>query len=356
MNKRKMLLILLIVCIALVFWWYFNPSELMDDSKEVTLYGQIDLRTVQLSFSEQEYIEEMYVDEGDAVQSGQVLAVLKKDRLAAQYNEATARVDAQKEVVQRLTTGLRPQEVLQARARVQAAQIQLKNADSLLRRVKTTTPSGASTRQSLDDAVTAVKLAQAELAVEKNGLSLAEEGYRKEDIAEAKANLEGLQAAVQLLRVRMGELQMVAPVDGIIQNRIAEIGELASPSRVAFTLAVAEPKWVRAYLPEPDLGLVNEGMTAAVYSDSFAEPFEGWVGFIAPQAEFTPKRVETTELRTQLVYEVRVWVDDPDNRLKLGMPVTVTVDATVNRNINSDLDSSSEGSPDVDSDSESRSQ
>ena len=356
MNKRKVLLILLIVCIALVFWWYFNPSKLMDDSKDVTLYGQIDLRTVQLSFSEQEYIEEMYVDEGDAVQSGQVLAVLKKDRLVAQYEEATARVDAQKEVVQRLTTGLRPQEVLQARARVQAAQIQLKNADSLLRRVKTTTPSGASTRQSLDDAVTAVKLAQAELAVEKNGLSLAEEGYRKEDIAEAKANLEGLKAAVQLLRVRMGELQMVAPVDGIIQNRIAEVGELASPTRVAFTLAVAEPKWVRAYLPEPDLGLVNEGMTAAVYSDSFAEPFEGWVGFIAPQAEFTPKRVETTELRTQLVYEVRVWVDDPDNRLKLGMPVTVTVDATVNRNINSDLDSSSEGSPDVDSDSESRSQ
>lgn len=356
MNKRKVLLILLIVCIALVFWWYFNPSKLMDDSKDVTLYGQIDLRTVQLSFSEQEYIEEMYVDEGDAVQSGQVLAVLKKDRLVAQYEEAIARVAAQKEVVKRLTTGLRPQEVLQARARVQAAQIQLKNADSLLRRVKTTTPSGASTRQNLDDAVTAVKLAQAELAVEKNGLSLAEEGYRKEDIAEAKANLEGLQAAVQLLRVRMGELQMVAPVDGIIQNRIAEVGELASPSRVAFTLAVAEPKWVRAYLPEPDLGLVNEGMTAAVYSDSFAEPFEGWVGFIAPQAEFTPKRVETTELRTQLVYEVRVWVDDPDNRLKLGMPVTVTVDATVNRNINSDLDSSSEGSPDVDSDSESRSQ
>ncbi|SIO41122.1 efflux RND transporter periplasmic adaptor subunit [Halodesulfovibrio marinisediminis] len=328
MNKKKLLLILLLVCIALVFWWYLNPSKLVNNKREVTLYGQIDLRTVQLSFSEQEYIEQMYVDEGDVVKGGQVLAVLKKDRLAAQLQEAISRVEAQEEVVQRLTTGLRPQEVLQARAKVQAAEIQLKNAQALLRRVKTTTPSGASTRQSLDDAVTSVKLAQAELAIEKNGLSLAEEGYRKEDIAEAKATLKGLKASVDLLWVRMGELKLVAPVNGIIQNRIAELGELASPSRVAFTLAVTEPKWVRAYLPEPELGLVMEGMRASVYSDSFAEPFKGWVGFISPQAEFTPKRVETTELRTQLVYEVRVWVDDPDNRLKLGMPVTIALDTS----------------------------
>lgn len=347
MSKRKLLLIMLLVCVALVFWWYVTPSSLVNDKQEITLYGQIDLRTVQLSFSEQEYIEQMYVDEGDVVETGQVLAILKKDRLTAQLQEAVARVEAQEKVVQRLTTGLRPQEVSQARAKVQAAEIQLKNAESLLRRVKTTTPSGASTRQSLDDAVTSVKLAQAELEVERNALSLAEEGYRQEDIAEAKAILKGLKAAVELLRVRIGELELVAPVNGTIQNRIAELGELASPSRVAFTLAVTEPKWVRAYLPEPELGLVTEGMMALVYSDSFADSFEGWVGFISPQAEFTPKRVETTELRTQLVYEVRVWVDDPDNKLKLGMPVTVALDTSSTRTINSDLDMSSQAGPDA---------
>jgi len=359
MNKRKLLLILLIVCIGLVFWWYFSPSALMEDKKDITLYGQIDLRTVQLSFSEQEYINEIYVDEGDVVQSGQVLATLKTDRLAAQYNEAVARFDAQQEAVQRLTAGLRPQEVKQARARVQAAKIELKNAEALMRRRMATAPSGASSKQNLDDAVTSVKLAQAQLAVEKNALSLAEEGYRKEDIAEAKAMLKAYKASVALLKVRMGELEMTAPVDGTIQNRIAEVGELALPSRVAFTLAVTEPKWVRAYLPEPELGLVTEGMTAKVYSDSFAEPFEGWVGFVSPQAEFTPKRVETTELRTQLVYEVRVWVDDPDNRLKLGMPVTVSLDTSLKHNINADLESpekiSSEDALDV-ADSGSRGQ
>ncbi|WP_066857417.1 efflux RND transporter periplasmic adaptor subunit [Halodesulfovibrio spirochaetisodalis] len=338
MSKRKLLLIILIVCVALIFWWYFAPSRLSVDADDVVLYGQIDLRTVQLTFSEQEYIEEMFVDEGDVVQSGQVLAVLKKDRLTAQLNEAVARVNAQQEVVQRLTTGLRPQEVLQARARVRAAQVRLENATKLARRVQTTTPSGASTKQNLDDALADVALAKAELDVEQNSLSLAEEGYRKEDIAEAKATLDSLKASVELLQVRVGELELTAPVDGIIQNRIAELGELASPARAAFTLAMTEPKWVRAYLPEPELGRVGEGMTASVYSDSFAEPFEGWVGFISPQAEFTPKRVETTDLRTQLVYEVRVWVDDPENLLKLGMPVTVSVDTKVNKTINSDLD------------------
>jgi HlyD family secretion protein len=79
-------------------------------------------------------------------------------------------------------------------------------------------------------------------------------------------------------------------------------------------------------------------MVASVYSDSFAEPFEGWVGFISPQAEFTPKRVETTELRTQLVYEVRVWVNDPDNALKLGMPVTVSLNTSETRASNSDVE------------------
>jgi HlyD family secretion protein len=337
-NKRKVLLIVLIVCVGLVFWWYFAPSSVSERTDHITLYGQIDLRTVQLSFSEQEYIEGMFVDEGDLVQRGQVLAVLKKDRLKAQFAEAVARVAAQKKVVQRLTTGLRPQEILQARARVRAAKLRLSNAQTLSQRIKKTTPSGASTRQNLDDVITDVALAKAELAVEQNSLSLAEEGYRKEDIAEAQATLKALQAVVDVLKVRIGELELVAPVNGTIQNRIAELGELASPSRVAFTLAVTEPKWVRAYLPEPQLGFVTEGMVASVYSDSFAEPFEGWVGFISPQAEFTPKRVETTELRTQLVYEVRVWVSDPDNALKLGMPVTVSLNTSETRANNSDVE------------------
>ncbi len=96
-------------------------------------------------------------------------------------------------------------------------------------------------------------------------------------------------------------------------------------------LALNDPKWVRAWLPAPDLGRVRSGMPAKVYTDSFpGRAFKGWVGFMSPQAEFTPKSVQTTDLRTQLVYETRIWVDDPEDALRLGMPVSVAVEAPAN--------------------------
>ena len=99
---------------------------------------------------------------------------------------------------------------------------------------------------------------------------------------------------------------------------------MASPAQPAFTLAITDPKWVRAYVDEPDLGWVREGMPATVTVDSFpARSFTGWVGFISSVAEFTPKTVETTQLRSNLVYEVRVFVRDPQDALRLGMPATV---------------------------------
>jgi HlyD family secretion protein len=101
---------------------------------------------------------------------------------------------------------------------------------------------------------------------------------------------------------------------------------MASPQKPVFTVALADPLWVRAYISEPDLGKIREGMKAAVTTDSFpAKQYEGWIGFISPTAEFTPKPVETTEIRTKLVYQVRVFVKNPNDELRLGMPATVRV-------------------------------
>ena len=99
---------------------------------------------------------------------------------------------------------------------------------------------------------------------------------------------------------------------------------MASPQKPVFSLAVTDPKWVRAYVAEPDVGKLRTGMAASVALDSFPDRrFNGWVGFISPVAEFTPKTVETTELRTSLVYEVRVFVNDPSDQLHLGSPASV---------------------------------
>jgi membrane fusion protein PltH len=131
------------------------------------------------------------------------------------------------------------------------------------------------------------------------------------------------------LRQQLADAQLVAPVDAVVRTRVMEPGEMASPQKPVFTLAITDPKWVRAYVSEPDLGKVHSGAAASVMVDSFPDRrFDGWIGFISPVAEFTPKSVQTEELRTSLVYEVRVFVKDPSDELRLGMPATVYLKET----------------------------
>jgi HlyD family secretion protein len=178
--------------------------------------------------------------------------------------------------------------------------------------------------QDVDDAKAAVDVAEARLAVNQKSLDLAVIGPRKEDIAQNEAQLRGNEAQLALLRQQLADAQLIAPVDAVIRTRILEAGDMASPQKPVFSLAITDPKWVLAYVSEPDLGKVHSGMAAAIMVDSFPKRrFEGWVGFVSPVAEFTPKTVQTEELRTSLVYEVRVFVKDPSDELRLGMPATV---------------------------------
>jgi len=142
--------------------------------------------------------------------------------------------------------------------------------------------------------------------------------------AQAEAELRADEAQLAFLRQELADIQLVAPIDAVVRTRLMEPGEMASPQKSVFSLAITDPKWVRAYVAEPDLGKLHTGMTASVVVDSFPDRrFEGWVGFISPVAEFTPKTVQTEELRTSLVYEVRVFVKDPSDQLHLGSPTTV---------------------------------
>jgi HlyD family secretion protein len=167
-------------------------------------------------------------------------------------------------------------------------------------------------------------MAQARVALNRKTLDLAVVGPRKEDIAEAEARLQGNEAQVAFLKQQLIDTALKAPIESIVRSRLLEAGEMSSPQRPVFSLAPVEKKWVRAYVSEPDLGKIREGLPAEIDVDSFpGKPFSGWIGFISPVAEFTPKTVQTDELRTKLVYEVRVWVKDADNRLRLGMPATV---------------------------------
>jgi HlyD family secretion protein len=326
-----------IVILAVIFisvgvlggWWFIkmkdNPS-----ATELKIYGNIDIRDANLAFNEQERIAQVLVEEGDRVTAGRVLAILQSNRLEAQIQEAEAQIAAQQEVVKRLETGTRPQEIEQARAEMAAAKATVQNSMLNFGRISKTSGAGATSQQALDNARAQLDVDQAQLKVKEKALNLALEGPRKEDIAEAKKTLEALKASLSLLKIRLADMTLISPSPGIIRNRILEPGEMASPNQPVVTLALTDPKWVRAYVPEPDLGRINLGMKAGILSDSFPDKtFDGWIGFISPVAEFTPKTVETEDLRTKLVYEVRVFVHDSKDLLRLGMPVTVIVDRTV---------------------------
>jgi HlyD family secretion protein len=319
--KRIPLIVIFIFLASVATWWLVgrHPAR-----QGLVLYGDVDLRQVELAFNNSERIAAVLVQEGDRVKRGQVLARLDASRLEPQVAQAEATAAAQRQAVERLHNGSRPQEIAEARANVESAEADATNARGQYERRKTLAANSVVSQQDLENAKAALDVAEAKLNVNQKALDLAIAGPRKEDIGQAEAELRGDEAQWAYLRQELADAQLVAPVNAVVRTRLMEPGEMASPQKPVFSLAVTDPKWVRAYVTEPDLGKLHTGMTASIAIDSFPDRrFEGWVGFVSPVAEFTPKTVETADLRTSLVYEVRVFVKDPTDQLHLGSPATV---------------------------------
>jgi HlyD family secretion protein len=322
-------LMVLVVLAALAIG--FGLGQFWDSPKKdqhrLVLYGNVDLRQVELSFNNSERLAEVLFQEGDKVKRGQILARLDTGRLKAQAAAAQAQVDSQQAMVQKLHHGSRPEEIAQAQASVASAKADQVNASLQWNRMTALaglTKGRAISQQDLDSAKAALDAAQARLTMAQKGLDLSVLGPRAEDIAQGEAQLRVNQAQLDLLRQKLADAELVSPCDGVVRSRLLEPGEMISPQRAVYTLAITNPKWVRAYVSDPDLGKIHPGMKASISADSFpGRTFAGWVGFISSVAEFTPKAVETVELRSSLVYEIRVFVEDPRDELRLGMPATM---------------------------------
>jgi HlyD family secretion protein len=316
-------LVAVVGIVAGVTWWSTHRKK---PPPRLVLYGNIDLRQIDLSFNGSERIAAVLVQEGDRVRQGQLVARLDTRRLEPQVAEVEAQAAAQQQVVDRLRHGSRPEEIAQARANVASAQADAANARRQYERLASLAPVHAVSQLDVDNAKDALDIAAAKLSVDQSTLELAVIGPRKEDIAQAEAQLRANNAQLALLRQQLQDAQLVAPVDATVRTRIMEPGEMASPDKPVFSLAITSPKWVQAYVTEPDLGKVHLGMAASIRVDSYPDRrFDGWIGFVSPVAEFTPKSVETEQLRPSLVYEVRVFVKDSSDALHLGMPATVSL-------------------------------
>lgn len=324
--KKIAIFALLVLVLALFVgaWWRHGHR---DQETALVLYGNVDIRQVSLAFDASGRVTELSAEEGDRVKAGAILGQLDTRTLTLQAEHAQAQIEVQQQNLLRLRNGSRPQEISQAQSRLAAAQADAVRADQDLARLQgiaANTQGRGVSAQDLDRALSTVRVARATVADRQDGLRLAQLGPRKEEVASAEAQLKASRAQLALLQHQISQGQLKAPVDAVIRSRLLEPGDMATPQRPAFALALTQPKWVRVYVSEPDLGQVKPGMEAQVTTDSQPnQAITGKVGYIASVAEFTPKSVQTEELRTSLVYEVRVLVEDPEDALRLGQPATV---------------------------------
>lgn len=324
-TAKRVIVVAFAAIVAVGAGWLWLQRAGNEDGV-LRLYGNVDIREVQLAFRQPGRVAQMFFDEGDPVAAGARMAVLD----AQPYQEALAAADAAVKIAQaeldKLKRGLRPQEIAQAREALNQTQAVAIDAERNYRRQGELLATGASSQRTVDAARAASDQAVARVKAAEAALSQAREGYRREDVAAGEAKLAAVQAARAQAVTALADTDLRAPSDGTVIARVREPGSMVASQSTVYSLSLDAPVYVRAYVGEPDLGRIAPGMPVRVHTDSSDKIYQGQIGFISPRAEFTPKTVETADLRTDLVYRLRVVITDADGALRQGMPVTIDVD------------------------------
>jgi HlyD family secretion protein len=305
------------------YWWWSTHRQ---SDGPLTLQGNVEVREVNLAFKVAGRIEKLFVDEGDTIHQGQKLASLDKVYFEDNLAQLRAQRDQSAANLAKIVAGNRPQEIAQAEALVAEREATLTNMQRAVERAQQLLKTAAGTQKTLDDAVMASKQSGAQLESSREALRLMKIGSRQEDIDFARAQLGERVAAIRIAERQLKDADLFAPSDGVGLSRVRELGAVVNAGETVFVLSLTNPVWVRSYVSEPDLGRIKPGMEVELRRDTpQAKPLKGKIGFISTSAEFTPKTVETRELRTALVYRIRIVADDPDGVLRQGMPMTVVV-------------------------------
>jgi HlyD family secretion protein len=323
MNKKRSALIvaaIVLVAAAVYGFWYYQQQQ----ERPLTLYGNVDIRTVNLGFRVDGRLASLTVDEGDAIRPGQLLGKLDDAPYRNALQQAQANVGNARAKLALLQAGYRAEEIAQVRSEMTQRQSAFSYADSFLKRQQGLWAKNATSADALEDARTARNQAQANLQAAKDKLAQYLSGNRPQEIEQAKASLAQSEAALAQAQLNLQDTRLLSPSAGTLLTRAVEPGTMLSAGGTVFTLSLTQPVWVRAYVNEINLGKAAPGTELEIYTDGRPnKPYHGKIGFVSPTAEFTPKSVETPDLRTDLVYRLRVIVTDADDALRQGMPVTI---------------------------------
>ncbi len=325
---KKFLLILILLGVAAAAAWHFR-GKFHKSAEALKLYGNVDIRGVDLGFRVGGKVSQVLKDEGDAVKGGDLLAKIDRQPYENELAGANAALAVAEADLKLKNNGYRMEDIQQARAVLEENRVVEKNTDRLRARQAGLLGGGGVSKQDLENAEAALDEARQRVKVAEAKLKQLEAGFRSEEISAAVAKVAQAKAACATAMLHLEDTELKAPSDGVVLTRALEPGAIAQAGTTVLSLSLERPVWVRAYVHENELGKVPPGTPVLLETDGNpGRMFHGKVGFVSPRAEFTPKSVETPELRTSLVYRLRIVVADSDGSLRQGMPVTVSLDPT----------------------------
>jgi HlyD family secretion protein len=313
--------VLLAVVLAGGLWWHVRQKPQAAPANQIVLSGNIEAHESLVSFKVQGRVMELPVEEGQAVNQGALLARIDDADFRQKVAIDEAGVIVREKNLALTVAGTRVQEVKAAEQSVADAEAELEQKKLDDARARKLYAKDEIAAQDRDLAATALKRAQATLEAARQRLNESVEGSRKEDIAIARANLAQAHASLDLSRINLDYTTLRAPVGGVVTVRQAELGEVVAPGSPVVTLADLDHIWLRAYVAETDLGRIRWGQDVAITTDTYpGRQYHGHISFISPEAEFTPKSVQTYQERVTLVYRIKIDVDNANHELKPGMP------------------------------------
>jgi HlyD family secretion protein len=318
--KRYLLGILVIAVIGGLLY-YFLTQEKEGGNPFIKVSGNIETTEVDVGFKISGRIVSISVQEGDWVEQGNVLAKIDDDDLLQRLGLAQASLKSAQTKLEKALAGSRPEEIREAEAALQQAQFDFENRQAHYERMKVLFEKGVIPKDTLDNAEAGFKIASASVQRARESYQLVKKGPRKEDIEDAKAQVEQAQASLKLTETQLSYTVLYSPLSGVVLVKSGEIGEVVNPGTSILTLADIENVWLKAYIPEPDLSRVKWGQEVIVTTDLKPQKeYKGRISFISSEAEFTPKQIQTEKERVTLVYRVKIDIPNPDRELKPGMP------------------------------------
>lgn len=296
------------------------------ENGDLVLSGNIEVVDAQLSFKMPGRVVQRLVSEGDRVKAGQLVARLDDTEQVEELALRRAELAAVEAMLAEAEAGSRPQEIAAAEAAVRSAEAERERTRLEFVRQQELLTRAAIANREFEAAQALLRVAEAKTAEATARLTLVREGPREETIRQARARVEQARAAVALAQTRVDNTRLASPLDGVVLSHDVEPGEFVAAGTPVLSVADLVHVWVRAYLDQTDLGRIRHGQHVPVRIDSFPDKtYDGVIGFIASEAEFTPKTVQTLKERVKLVFRIKVDVNNPHDELKPGMPADVII-------------------------------